>query len=82
MKCDFNAEMVGDGLYRAGELGISCTEIVIFYNPVRSAAIWTLNGVQLRVGASWLKAFEDETVGIAIATIRASGHFRLRESKE
>jgi hypothetical protein len=69
MKCDFNAEMVGDGLYSAGELGIGGTEIVIFHNPVSSAAIRALNGEQLGVGPSWLEAFEDKTVGIAIATI-------------
>lgn len=82
MKCDFNAEMVGDGLYGAGELGIGGAEIVIFHNSVCSPAIWALDGEQLGIGPSWPKAFEDKTVGIAIATIRASGHCRLRERKE
>jgi len=61
--------VVGDSLDRAGELGVGRTEIVIFDNPVRSAAIWALNGEQLGVGPSWLKAFEDKTVGVAIPTI-------------
>jgi hypothetical protein len=66
---DFNAKMVGDGLYRARDLGIGGAEIVIFHNPVSSAAIWALNGEQLGGHPSWLKTFEDKSVGIAIATI-------------
>ena len=69
MECDFNTEMIGDGLDRAGELGVGGTEIVVFHNSVRSPAIWALDGEQLGVGPSWHKAFEYETVGIAIATI-------------
>lgn len=69
MKRDFNAEVVGDCLYRAGKLGIGRAEIVIFHDPIRSAAIWALNGEQLGVGPSWLEALEDKSVGIAIATV-------------
>ena len=69
MEFDFNAKMVGDRLYRAGDLGIGGAEIVIFHNPVSSAAIWALNGEQLGVHSSWLKAFENKTVGVAIAKV-------------
>ena len=50
-------------------LRIGGTEIVIFHNSVRSAAVGALNGVQFGVRPSWLKAFEDKTVGVAIAAI-------------
>ena len=76
MEYDLNAEVGGDGLYRTRELGVGGTEIVIFHNSVRSAAVGALNGIQLHITPSWLKAFEDKTVGVAIATIRASGHCR------
>jgi hypothetical protein len=66
---NFNTKMVGDGLYRARELGIGGAEIVILHNPVSSTAIWALNGEQLGVHSSWLKAFENKTVGVAIAKI-------------
>jgi hypothetical protein len=69
VELDFNAEMVGDGLYRAGELSIGGTEIVIFHNTVDSTASWALNGEQFGVHPSWLKAFENKPVRVAIATI-------------
>jgi hypothetical protein len=69
VELDFDAEMIGDGLYRARELSIGGAEVVIFHNPVSSTAIWALNGEQLGVHSSWLKAFENKTVGVAIATI-------------
>jgi hypothetical protein len=69
VECDFNTEMIGDGLYRAGKLGIGGSEIVIFDNSVNSAAVGTLNGEQLGVHPSRLKAFEDKPVRNAIATI-------------
>jgi hypothetical protein len=69
VELDFNAEMIGNGLDRPGELRISGTEIVIFHNSIRSAAVGALNGIQLGIHPSWLKAFEDKTVGVAVATI-------------
>jgi hypothetical protein len=75
MEYDLNAEVGGNGLYRTRELGVGGTEIVILHNSVSSATVGALNGIQLGVGLSWLKAFEDKTVGVAIATIRASGHW-------
>ena len=35
MELDFNAEIIDDGLYRPGELGIGGPEIVIFHNSMR-----------------------------------------------
>jgi hypothetical protein len=69
MEIDFNPEVSGDGLYGAGHLPICSSEIVVFYNSVRPAAVGALNGKQLGACASRSKAFEDETVRIAVATI-------------
>jgi hypothetical protein len=69
VELDFNAEVIGDGLYCPSELGIGGPEIVIFQNSIRSSAVGALNGIQLCVHASWLKALEDKTVGIAVGTI-------------
>jgi hypothetical protein len=69
METDFYPEVSGNGLYRTRQLRIRGTEIVVFHDSVRSAAVGALNGVQLGVRASWLKAFEDETVRIAVTTI-------------
>jgi hypothetical protein len=69
MKVDVNPQVNGDGLDRTGHLPIRSPEIVVFHNSVRSAAVGALNGKQLGVRASWLKAFEDEPIWIAVATI-------------
>jgi hypothetical protein len=69
VELDFNTEVIGNSFYRPGELSIGGTEIVIFHNSVRSAAMGALNGIQLGIHPSGLKAFEDKTVGVAVATI-------------
>jgi hypothetical protein len=69
VELDYNAEMIGNGLYRPGELRISGTEIVIFHNSISSTAVGALNGIQLGDHPSWLKTFEDKTVWVAVATI-------------
>jgi hypothetical protein len=69
METDFYHEVSGNGLYRTRQLRIRGTKIVVLHNSVCSAAVEVLNGVHLGVRASWLKAFEDETVRIAVTTI-------------
>jgi hypothetical protein len=69
MECDRYAEVIGNGLDGTRKLGIRGAEIVMLHDSVGSTTMRTLNGIQFHGRFSWSKTFEDEAVGIAVATI-------------
>ena len=82
MQCDLNAEVGGNGLYRTRELGVGGTEIVIFHNSVRSAAVGALNGIQLHIRPLGLKLLRTKPLGLQSPRSEQVGIVGLRERKQ